>query len=53
MGVIGKLEKLNEKNFSTQPIASLDWNAEKLGLGVMSCLDQTCKVIITTKLNLY
>ena len=52
-GVVGSLELLNDKKIATQPIASLDWHLDKIGLGVMSCLDQTCKVIITTKLNLY
>ena len=52
-GVIGSVTLLNEKEFSTQPVASLDWNTEKTGLGVISCLDQTCKVIITTKLNTF
>jgi hypothetical protein len=39
MGVIGRVNMINEKEFSTQPIASLDWNTEKIGLGVISCLD--------------
>ena len=52
-GVVGSLELLNDKPVSKQPIVSLDWHQEKLGLGVMSALDQTCKVIIVTKLNLY
>ena len=52
-GVVGSLTLLNDKNLSTQPIASFDWSPDKTGLGVMACLDQTCKVIIVTKLNLY
>lgn len=52
LGVAGSVTLLNEKNFSTQPIASFDWNHEKSGLGCMSCLDQTCKVIIVTRLNI-
>lgn len=52
-GVVGSLELLNDRVFSTQPIASFDWHPEKLGLSVMSCLDQTCKIGIITKLNLY
>jgi hypothetical protein len=44
---------LNQKDICQQPISSFDWNREKLGLGVLCGLDQTVKVIITTKLNLY
>lgn len=52
-GVVGSLELLNDRKVGEQPIVSLDWHADKLGLGVVSCLDQKCKVIIVTKLNLY
>ncbi len=53
VGVIGKVELLNEKILAQQPIVGLDWNSEKLGLGVLVALDQQCKVVICTKLNLY
>jgi len=52
-GVAGTLELINDKVLSPQPIVSLDWHSDKLGLGCMACLDQTCKVIIVTKLHLY
>jgi hypothetical protein len=52
-GVMGKIEMLNQRDICQQPISSFDWNKEKLGLGVLCGLDQTLKVIITTKLNLY
>ena len=52
-GVPGTLELLNDRVLSTQPICSFDWHPEKQGLAVMACLDQTCKVAIVTKLNLY
>lgn len=52
-GVVGSLELLNDRNLSTQPVCSFDWHPDKLGLAVMACLDQTCKVAIVTKLNLY
>lgn len=52
-GVAGSLVLLNDRNVGKQPIVSFDWHSDKIGLGVMSCLDQSCKVIITTKLNLY
>ena len=41
-----------QKTFSTQPVASFDWNADKEGLAVMGCLDQTVRVLMCTKLNL-
>jgi len=52
-GVIGTVELLNTQDIATQPIASLDWHRDKLGLGVLSSLDQQVKVVIVTKLNLY
>ena len=52
-GVLGTVEQLQKKTFSTQPVASFDWNADKEGLAVMGCLDQTVRVLICTKLNLY
>jgi len=50
-GVLGTVEQLQKKTFSTQPIASFDWNADKEGLAVMGVLDQTVRVLVTTKLN--
>lgn len=41
------------KILSTQPINSFDWSPDKDGLAVMSCLDQTVRVIIVTKLHKY
>ena len=52
-GVMGHMKLLNEKIVAQQPIVSLDWNEDKLGLGVFCSLDQQCKVVICTKLNLY
>ncbi|CAD8146417.1 unnamed protein product [Paramecium pentaurelia] len=52
-GVIGKLELLNKQDVCQQPISSLDWNTDKLGLACLCGLDQTCKVVIVTKLNLF
>jgi hypothetical protein len=51
-GVLGGVALLQKKTFSTQPIASFDWNADKEGLAVMGVLDQTIRVLICTKLNL-
>jgi len=50
-GVIGRNQLLNTKKFSDQPVISFDWHPDKQGLCVMSCLDQTVKVGIVTKLN--
>ena len=52
-GVVGTVELLNDRVLSTQPVCSFDWHPEKLGLACLACLDQTCKVALVTKLNLY
>jgi hypothetical protein len=52
-GVVGRVELLNDKVLAQQPIVSLDWNVDKLGLACMCSLDQMVKVIVCTKLNLY
>ncbi|KAF4676295.1 WD repeat-containing protein 92 [Perkinsus chesapeaki] len=53
VGVAGTVELLNQRDVSTQPIVAFDWHPDKLGLAVMGSLDQTVKVAICTKLNLY
>ena len=53
VGVVGRVELLNEKLLAAQPIVSVDWNVDKLGLACSCSLDQQVKVIICTKLNLY
>lgn len=50
-GVLGTVELLQKKTFSTQPVASFDWNADKEGLAVMGVLDQTVRVLACTKLH--
>ena len=50
-GVLGEVQLLQKKTFSTQPIASFDWNADKEGLAVMGVLDQTVRVLACTKLH--
>ena len=52
-GVAGTLTLINSRNLSTQPISGFDWNKDKTGLICMCCLDQTCKVAVVTKLDLY
>ena len=51
MGVAGSLQLLQNVSMSTQPISSLDWSPDKLGLAVSTEFDQTIRVIVTTKLN--
>jgi hypothetical protein len=53
MGVVGQTELLNSRIISSQPIVNLDWSPDKEGLCVLSCLDQTLRVFIVTKLNKY
>lgn len=53
MGVVGSVELLNSRVLSSQPVVSLDWSPDKEGLCVLSCLDQTLRVFIVTKLNKY
>lgn len=53
MGVMGSVELLNSKVISSQPIVSMDWSPDKEGLCALSCLDQTLRVFIVTKLNKY
>lgn len=52
-GVVGLHETLNDADVSSQPIMSWDWHPQKLGLGVSAALDQTIRVTVVTKLNLY
>lgn len=51
MGVTGSMELVSHKNLSSQPINSLDWSPDKMGLFVCSAFDQCVRVGIATKLN--
>ncbi|XP_051170424.1 dynein axonemal assembly factor 10 [Leptopilina boulardi] len=51
-GVMGTLNSLQNSNISSQPISSLDWSPDKLGLAVCTSFDQCIRVLITTKLNI-
>ncbi len=51
MGVAGSLQLLNNVGLSTQPLSSLDWSPDKIGLAVSTAFDQTLRVIVVTKLN--
>lgn len=51
MGVPGKVELLNSRVISSQPIVSFDWSPDREGLCCLSCLDQTVRVYIVTKLG--
>lgn len=53
VGVPGTVSLLQNSTLSTQPISSLDWSPDKLGLAVCTAFDQTVRVLITTKLNTY
>lgn len=50
-GVPGTLQLLQNVGLSTQPLSSLDWSPDKIGLGVSTAFDQTLRVIVVTKLN--
>lgn len=52
-GVVGSVELLNARVLAPQPFVSFDWCAEKEGLAAATCLDQTLRVFIVTKLNKY
>lgn len=51
IGIAGSVELLNSRVISTQPCNSFDWSPDREGLCCMSCLDQTLKVFIVTKLG--
>jgi len=53
IGNVGSVELLNSRVLSSQPFVSYDWSPDKEGLAVGSCLDQSLRVFIVTKLNLY
>jgi WD40 repeat protein len=52
-GVAGSLSLLNSQEVTSQPIIAFDWHPDKIGLNVMVALDQSVKVYIVTRLNLY
>ncbi len=51
VGVPGELVELNRAALGTQPISTIDWSMDKLGLAVTSAFDQCIRVVIVTKLN--
>lgn len=53
IGVPGTINLLHAVTMSTQPVTAFDWHTDKRGLGVCASFDQTVRVLITTKLNLY
>uniref|UniRef100_A0A6P7G1M6 Dynein axonemal assembly factor 10 n=1 Tax=Diabrotica virgifera virgifera TaxID=50390 RepID=A0A6P7G1M6_DIAVI len=52
-GIPGEISCLQNSTLSDQPITSFDWCVDKQGLAVCSAFDQTIRVLIVTKLNLY
>lgn len=53
IGVPGNVTLLQNSVLSTQPISSFQWSPDKLGLGLCTAFDQTLRIVIVTKLNLY
>jgi WD40 repeat protein len=51
IGVIGKIEKLQESAVGDQPISGFDWSPDKAGLGVCTAFDQKIRLVIVTKIN--
>merc|ERR1712130_650321 len=51
-GVPGKVHQLQQQQISDQPINSIDWSQDKLGLVATSAFDQKLRTVIVTKLNL-
>jgi hypothetical protein len=49
VGVVGEVKQLCIESVSTQPIVSWDWHKEKEGLGVLTALDQTVKIVVVPK----
>lgn len=42
---------MNDQLIAQQPIVSLDWHEDKIGLACLAALDQTVKVVIVTRLD--
>jgi len=51
MGVAGNVELLQNMTLATQPLSSIDWCPDKMGLAICTGFDQTLRMIIVTKLN--
>lgn len=49
-GVPGTLEMLQNQLISTQPISSIDWSPDKLGLALCTSFDQSFRILFATKL---
>jgi WD40 repeat protein len=45
IGVVGSVELLNSRVIATQPIVSLDWSPDKMGLCCLSSLDQAIRYV--------
>ena len=50
-GQPGRLELLNARIVSSQPLVAWDWCGAKEGLAAAACLDQTVRVYLVTKLE--
>ncbi|XP_037070481.1 WD repeat-containing protein 92-like [Pollicipes pollicipes] len=52
-GVMGTLTQLQNGIVSSQPVCAFDWSPDKRGLCACVAFDQTVRVIIVTKLQLF
>lgn len=50
-GRVGSVSLLQQTALSTQPVHTLDWSPDKLGLAVAGAFDQSIRVLIATRLN--
>jgi len=48
---VGRIEKLNDQILAQQPIVSVDFHQDKIGLACFAALDQTVKVAMVTRLD--
>ncbi|XP_055702967.1 dynein axonemal assembly factor 10 isoform X2 [Phlebotomus papatasi] len=53
IGVEGNLQMICSSVVSSQPVHCLDWCSDLIGLAVCGSFDQTVRVLVTTKLNLF
>lgn len=50
-GVVGNLEMIQDCHLGEQPISSISWSRDKIGLGLCTSFDQNIRTFIVTKLN--
>lgn len=52
-GVAGKLQMLQATSVSSQPVNTLDWNSDRIGLAVCGSFDQCVRILLATNLSSY